>query len=86
MNHLNNDRFGDAVGFHQPEQRFRSGVTVGNTRAFGERKLRIVFPHVDVRIDNAIAGSITPRNPRQHGALQKRPTRNFTHIPSPDVR
>ena len=53
MNHLDNDRFGDSILFHQVEQHFGSRVALRHARALGERKLRVVFPHVHVRIDNA---------------------------------
>jgi hypothetical protein len=57
MDHL--DEYGslNAIRFHQVQQHFRRGVALRNQRAGCKRKMRIVFPHMDVWIDDVVCGA-----------------------------
>ena len=56
VDHLDDDGFRDPVGLHVFQQGLRRGVARGDIGPLRERKFGVVFPGVDVGIDNAIVG------------------------------
>ena len=56
VDHLDDHRTRNAVGFHQVQQRLRRGVAFGHARPFGKRKRGVVLPHVNVGIDDSRIG------------------------------
>jgi len=55
MDHLDDHRVGYALRLHQLEQHLGRGILFRHVGALRERKLRIMLPHMNMRIDDFVA-------------------------------